>query len=78
MGKKNIIIGALLAVGALSAYELYKSNLNTNFDFYKSDLVYRETMSIDTEERMFYAKPENKPQNVAIKVYKEIRILELY
>jgi murein L,D-transpeptidase YafK len=78
MRKKNIVIGALLAVGVLSAYELYKKNLNNNFDFYKSDLVYRETMSIDTEQRMFFIKPENKPLNASIKVYKGIRILELY
>ncbi|MGH4117288.1 L,D-transpeptidase family protein [Clostridium sp.] len=79
MRKKNIIIGALLAVGVISAYEIYKSNFkNTDFNFYKSGLVHRETMSIDTEERMFYTKPEEKPLDVSIKVYKEIRILELY
>lgn len=79
MRKKNIVIGALLVVGAVSAYELYKNNLKSNdSNFYNSELVHRETMSIDTEERMFYTKPEKKPLDVSIKVYKEIRILELY
>ena len=79
MRKKNIVIGALLAVGVISAYELYKNNLKTNDSkFYKLELIYRETMSSDTEERMFFTKPEKKPLNVSIKVYKEIRILELY
>ncbi|MEK6265591.1 MAG: L,D-transpeptidase family protein [Clostridium sp.] len=79
MRKKNIIIGSLFTVGVIAALELYKNNLKTNdSNFYKSELVHRETMSIDTQERMFYTKPEKKPLDVCIKVYKEIRILELY
>jgi murein L,D-transpeptidase YafK len=79
MRKKNIIIGTLFTVGVIAALELYKNNLKTNdSNFYKSELLHRETMSIETEERMFYTKPEKKPLDVCIKVYKEIRILELY
>lgn len=79
MRKKNIIIGTLFTVGVIAGYELHKNNLKSNdSNFYKSELVHRETMSIDTEERMFYTKPEEKPLDVNIKVYKEIRILELY
>ncbi|MGK0465155.1 MAG: murein L,D-transpeptidase YafK [Clostridium sp.] len=79
MRKRNIIIGTMCTIGLLAGYELYKNNLKSNdSDFYKSELVHRETMLIDTEERMFYTKPEKKPLNVSIKVYKGIRILELY
>jgi murein L,D-transpeptidase YafK len=79
MRKRNIIIGTLCTIGVIAGYELHKNNLKSNgSNFYKSELVHRETMSIDTEERMFYTKPEKTPIDVSIKVYKEIRILELY
>lgn len=79
MRKKNIIIGAMLAIGAITAYEFYKNNIKTNdSSFYKLELAHSETISIDTEERIFFTRPQKKPENVSIKIYKEIRILELY
>ncbi|MBZ9685352.1 L,D-transpeptidase family protein [Clostridium estertheticum] len=79
MSKKNIVIGALLTVGAVGAYELYKKNSIINdSSFYKVDEADRQfTWSLE-EEDFFFKKPEEKPQDVAIKVYKSIRILELY
>ncbi|MCB2297479.1 L,D-transpeptidase family protein [Clostridium tagluense] len=79
MRKKNIVIGALLAVGVVGAYEFYKSNFKT------CDSNLGEVNEADKQfiwtlegEGLFFTKPEEKPQEVGIKVYKGIRILELY
>jgi murein L,D-transpeptidase YafK len=77
--KKEIVIGTLLAIGVIIGYEFYKNNLKTyDSSFNKSELVDKETMSTTNEENLFFTKPAKKPQAVNIKVYKEIRILELY
>jgi murein L,D-transpeptidase YafK len=79
MKKKNIVIGALLAIGVIVGYEFYKSNLKTyDSSSNKSEIVDKETILTMKEEELFFTKPTNKPQAVNIKVYKEIRILELY
>lgn len=79
MTKKKVVIGALLAVGLIVAYEFYKSNLNAyDFSLNKSEVVDKETMTTMNEEELFFTKPINKPQVANIKIYKEMRILELY
>ncbi len=79
MRKKSIVISAVIAVGVISAYEIYKNNIKTySSNFYKSEIVHSETILADSEERIFFTKPQIKPQDVNIKIYKKIRILELY
>lgn len=79
MRKKNIVIGALLAVGVIVAYELYKNNLKTyDSNFYKLEVEDKETIASKNEENLFFTKPANKPQAARIKVYKKVRVLELY
>ncbi|MBU3143019.1 murein L,D-transpeptidase family protein [Clostridium sp. CF012] len=79
MSKKNMVIGAMLAVGVVGAYEFYKKNSKAcDSSFYKVDEADRQFTWTLEDEDLFFKKPVDKPQDVAIKVYKSIRILELY
>jgi len=74
-----MVIGTLLAVGAIGAYEIYNSNFKKqNSSFYQLDEGERQIIWTLAGENLFFAKPLKEPQEVGIKVYKGTRTLELY
>ncbi len=79
MSKKNIVVVVLLAVGFMSVYKIYKNNLKTYpWTSYKSEIAIKTNEEPKREEEVFFTRTANKPEVVSIKVYKGIRILELY
>ncbi|MGV8983474.1 L,D-transpeptidase family protein [Clostridium sp.] len=79
MKKKNFVIGTLLAVGAIGAYEIYKKNFKAyKASFYEVGEEDRQIIWTQAGENLFFEKPSKEPQEVAIKVYKGLRTLELY
>lgn len=79
MKKKDLVIGAALAVGVIGAYEIYKGNFKTRnasfYELYEGDRQFIWTLA---GENLFFTKPSKEPQEVVIKVYKGLRALELY
>ncbi|MGH4138978.1 L,D-transpeptidase family protein [Clostridium sp.] len=79
MKKKDIVIGTLLAVGAIGAYEIYKNNFKAcNASFCEVDEADKQIIWTLAGENLFFTKPLKEPQDVVIKVYKGLRTLELY
>ncbi|MBU3188863.1 L,D-transpeptidase family protein [Clostridium bowmanii] len=79
MKKKDIVIGTLLAVGAIGAYEIYKNNFKAyNASFYEVDESDKQIIWTLAGENLFFTKPSTEPQEVVIKVYKGLRTLEVY
>jgi murein L,D-transpeptidase YafK len=78
--KGNIVIVAAMVLGVLAVYKFYKINIDIKEKSFESERVVKEKdiMCIEKEGEVFFMKPETKPQNVNIKIYKEARRLELH
>ena len=78
MNKKTVCAVAFFALGLIMGYEALKTNSKIKNIVISNEAEEKEVISIQNHKDLFFIKPEKEPLLVHIKVYKEIRRLELY